>query len=137
MVLQYLRGGLAAAVIAGGVTVGVSYAQQRDGGLLPPNESGMVTVTGCLVRGNQVRDGDSDKYVAGEPKNRSNGQRTHADLHHRCECERRSARQPREGEPERVDAGSMGGNQWQTRTGNQQRQHPPRAGRRNGAPADI
>jgi hypothetical protein len=62
MALRYLRTGVVAIVIAGGAT-GLSFAQQRDGGLLPPQESGMVTVAGCLVRGNQVRDGDKDKYV--------------------------------------------------------------------------
>ena len=50
-------------VIAGGVPVGLAYAQQRDGGLLPLRESGMVTVAGCLMRGDQVRGGDDDKFV--------------------------------------------------------------------------
>jgi hypothetical protein len=68
MALRYLRSGVVAAVIAGGATAGLASAQQRDGGLLPPGESGMVTVAGCLVRGNQVRDGDSDKFVLANPK---------------------------------------------------------------------
>ena len=63
MTLRYLRNGVIALVIAGGVPVGLAYAQQRDGGLLPLRESGMVTVAGCLMRGDQVRGGDEDKFV--------------------------------------------------------------------------
>ena len=66
MTLRYLLSGVSAVVIACGLTVSV-YAQ-RDGGLLPPSESGMVTVAGCLLRGNQVTDGDSDKYVLADLK---------------------------------------------------------------------
>jgi hypothetical protein len=63
MTLRYLRSGITAIVIAGGVAVGLVHAQQRDGGLLPLHESGMVTVAGCLMRGDQVRGGDDDKFV--------------------------------------------------------------------------
>ena len=63
MTLRYLRSGVTALVIAGGVAVGLVHAQQRDGGLLPLHESGMVTVAGCLMRGDQVRGGDEDKFV--------------------------------------------------------------------------
>jgi hypothetical protein len=51
-----------------GVTTGPAYAQLRDGGILPPAESGLVTVAGCLVRGNQVRGGQDDKYVLANPR---------------------------------------------------------------------
>lgn len=68
MTLRYVYSGVTAVAIAGGLMTGMASAQQRDGGLLPPQESGMVTVTGCLVRGNQVKDGDSDKYVLANPK---------------------------------------------------------------------
>ena len=50
------------------VTVGPAYAQRRDGGLLPPDKSGQITVAGCFVRGDQVRGGDVDKYVLARPK---------------------------------------------------------------------
>ena len=65
MTLRYLRNGVTATVIGCGVMIGLASAQQRgrDGGLLPPSESGMVTVAGCLMRGDQVRDGDDDKFV--------------------------------------------------------------------------
>jgi hypothetical protein len=51
--------------IACSLVIGAASAQQlgRDGGLLPPEESGMVTVAGCLLRGDQIRGGDDDKYV--------------------------------------------------------------------------
>jgi hypothetical protein len=51
-----------ALVIAGGVP-GLAYAQQRDGGLLPLSQSGMVTVSGCLMSGSQIAWGDPDKFV--------------------------------------------------------------------------
>jgi len=63
MALRYVSGGVTVSAIALGLLIGSANAQQRDGGLLPPQESGMVTVAGCLLRGNQVKDGDSDKYV--------------------------------------------------------------------------
>ena len=63
MTLRYVHSILAAAVLTCGVTVGVAYAQARDGGLLPANQSGTVTVTGCLMRGDQIRSGDKDKFV--------------------------------------------------------------------------
>jgi len=43
--------------------IGPAYSQQRDGGLLPLKESGIVTVAGCLMRGDQISGGDKDKYV--------------------------------------------------------------------------
>ena len=68
MTLRYVYSGVVA--IACGLAIGAASAQQlgRDGGLLPAEESGMVTVTGCLVRGDQIRGGDDDKYVLANPK---------------------------------------------------------------------
>ena len=63
MALRNVSAGVTVGAIALGLLIGSANAQQRDGGLLPPQESGMVTVAGCLLRGNQVKDGDSDKYV--------------------------------------------------------------------------
>jgi hypothetical protein len=48
-------------------TVAPSFAQLRDGGILAPEESGVVTVAGCLVRGDQVRGGQEGKYVLAQP----------------------------------------------------------------------
>ena len=67
MTLRYVHNTVAVAVLACGVTAGVAYAQHRDCGLLPPNQSGTVTVTGCLMRGDQIRGGDSDKFVLANP----------------------------------------------------------------------
>lgn len=65
MTLRYVYGGAAAVALVWGLTLGAASAQQlgRDGGLLPPEESGTVTVAGCLMRGDQIRGGDDDKYV--------------------------------------------------------------------------
>lgn len=65
MTVRYVYSGVAVVAIACGLTIGAASAQQlgRDGGLLPPEESGMVTVSGCLMRGDQIRGGDDDKYV--------------------------------------------------------------------------
>ena len=65
MTLRYVYGGAAVVALVWGLTLGAASAQQlgRDGGLLPPEESGTVTVAGCLMRGDQIRGGDDDKYV--------------------------------------------------------------------------
>jgi len=63
MALRYIGGSVTAVAIAFGVMIGPAYSQQRDGGLLPLKESGIVTVAGCLMRGDQVSGGDKDKYV--------------------------------------------------------------------------
>ena len=68
MTLRDVYCGATAAAIACGLTVVSSYAQQRDGGLLPPGETGLVTVTGCLLRGNQITGGDAAKYVLANPR---------------------------------------------------------------------
>ena len=67
MTLRYLYGAMTV-VVACGVAVGPAYAQLRDGGILPGKESAVVTVVGCLLRGNQVRGGDDDKYVLAHPR---------------------------------------------------------------------
>ena len=63
MSLRYVSSGVAAVAIVCSLTIGPALAQQRDGGLLPLKESGIVTVAGCLMRGDQITGGDSDKYV--------------------------------------------------------------------------
>ena len=63
MSLRYVVGGVAAVAIVCSLTIGPAIAQQRDGGLLPLKESGIVTVAGCLMRGDQISGGDKDKYV--------------------------------------------------------------------------
>ena len=68
MTLRYAYGGGAAVMIVCGLAIGSASAQQRDGGLLPPEDSGMVTVAGCLLRGDQIRGGDDDKYVLANPR---------------------------------------------------------------------
>jgi hypothetical protein len=67
MTLRYLYGAMTT-VVACGVVVGPAYGQIRDGGILPQTESGVVTVAGCLVRGNQVRGGQEQKYVLAQPR---------------------------------------------------------------------
>ena len=63
MSLRYVSGGVTAVAIVGSLMIGPAIAQQRDGGLLPLKESGIVTVAGCLMRGDQISGGDKDKYV--------------------------------------------------------------------------
>jgi hypothetical protein len=63
MTLRYLRNGAIAIVIAGGLPVGLAYAQQRDGGLLPLGQDGIVTVAGCLMRGDQISGAAGQKFV--------------------------------------------------------------------------
>jgi hypothetical protein len=70
MTLRYVYSGVTGVAIACSLVIGAASAQQlgRDGGLLPPEESGMVTVAGCLLRGDQIRGGDDDKYVLADLK---------------------------------------------------------------------
>jgi len=68
MTLRYVLGGVTTVVIGCGLSIGVAFAQQRDGGLLPLDQSGEVTVTGCLMRGDQLRAGDSDKFALARPR---------------------------------------------------------------------
>jgi len=63
MSLRYVSGGVTAVAIVCSLMIGPALAQQRDGGLLPLKESGIVTVAGCLMRGDQISGGDNDKYV--------------------------------------------------------------------------
>jgi hypothetical protein len=59
---------IAVAGIACTVTVAPAFAQLRDGGILPPKESAVVTVAGCLMRGDEVRGGQQGKYVLAQPR---------------------------------------------------------------------
>lgn len=68
MTLRHVFGATTLVVFAGGMTVGPASAQLRDGAILAPQESAVVTVAGCLLRGNQVRGGQDDKYVLAHPK---------------------------------------------------------------------
>src|SRR5215204_1356482 len=64
MVFRNLCGAMTGiALTCGVVSVGPAYAQLRDGGLLPPDQSGMVTAVGCFLRG----DKDGKKYVLANP----------------------------------------------------------------------
>ena len=67
MTLRYVHSTMALTVLTCGLMVGVANAQLRDGGILPPDQGGVVTVTGCLMRGDQIRSGDSDKFVLANP----------------------------------------------------------------------
>ena len=65
MVLRYACGAMAAiALTCGLVAVGPAYAQLRDGGLLPPEESGLITAAGCFLRGGD----EGKKFVLAHPK---------------------------------------------------------------------
>jgi hypothetical protein len=68
MTLQHVCGATVVVFAFGVVTVGPAYAQRRDGGLLPPGESGQVTAVGCLVKGGSVRGGDKNRYALARPK---------------------------------------------------------------------
>ena len=68
MTHQYLLGATVVVFAFGVVAVGPAYAQRRDGGLLPQEESGTVTAVGCLVRGAAVRGGKPDKYALARPR---------------------------------------------------------------------
>jgi hypothetical protein len=68
MTLQYVGGATVVVFAFSMVTVGPAYAQRRDGGLLPQEESGQVTAVGCLVRGSAVRGGNKDQYALARPK---------------------------------------------------------------------
>lgn len=68
MTRNYLYGVVAAAAFTCAVTtVTPAFAQRRDGGLLPPEKSGQITVAGCLMRGDQVRGGEKGKFVLARP----------------------------------------------------------------------
>jgi hypothetical protein len=51
-------------IICAMLTVRPAQGQLRDGGLLPQEESGMITVLGCFVRGGE----DDDGFVLAHPK---------------------------------------------------------------------
>ena len=44
----------AVAVTCGVMGSGPAYAQLRDGNLMPQNQSGMITVAGCLMHGSDT-----------------------------------------------------------------------------------
>ena len=68
MTLRFVVGAVLMAALVGAVAAGPAYMQSRDGGILPPGETGLVTVTGCLLRGKQIRGGPDDKYVLANPR---------------------------------------------------------------------
>src|SRR5690242_15593284 len=70
MTRRYVLGAVSAIAFTCSVlTVGSAYAQQRrDGNLLPQDQSGEVTVVGCLLPGTVVRGGHKDKYVLANPR---------------------------------------------------------------------
>jgi predicted component of type VI protein secretion system len=63
MTLQFVYGATVGVFAFGVVAVAPAYAQRRDGGLLPQDQSGDVIAVGCLVRGSTVRGGKPDKYA--------------------------------------------------------------------------
>src|SRR5688500_18715851 len=50
--------------ISGLLIVAPAYAQTRDASLLPPEQSGVITVAGCLQPGGD----NSDRYVLANPR---------------------------------------------------------------------
>ena len=69
MDVRYGYGAIAAIVFTSGVlTASSAYAQRRDGSLLPLDESGHLTIVGCLRQGNAVRGGHEDQYVLAKPR---------------------------------------------------------------------
>ena len=68
MTLRCVLGAVVMAALGAAVAAGPAYTQSRDGGILPPGETGLVTVTGCLLRGKQIRGGQDDKYVLANPR---------------------------------------------------------------------
>jgi hypothetical protein len=64
MNLRHAIGAFTATVLIGGLpTLLPAHAQTRDGSLLPPEESGVITVAGCLQLGGK----DGDEYVLANP----------------------------------------------------------------------
>jgi hypothetical protein len=60
-----MSGAIAGVLITCGIlTVAPVHGQLRDGGLLPQEESGLITVLGCFVRGGD----DGDGFVLAHPK---------------------------------------------------------------------
>jgi hypothetical protein len=65
MAHQYAYAAITAFVVACGVAaVEPAHAQLRDGGLLPHDQSGLVTAVGCFVRGGE----DNEDYLLAHPK---------------------------------------------------------------------
>lgn len=68
MTLRYVLGAVVMAALAGPAGTGPAYTQTRDGGILPPGETGLVTVTGCLLPGKEIRGAQVGKYVLANPR---------------------------------------------------------------------
>jgi hypothetical protein len=67
MTLRCVSGALTAGALTCATPMaGTAQAQTRDASLLPPDQSGIVTVAGCLKRGE--KDGDKEKYILATPK---------------------------------------------------------------------
>jgi hypothetical protein len=64
MTLRHVTGAFTATVLTCGLLTALpAHAQTRDGGLLPPDQSGVITVAGCLQLGGK----DGDEYVLAIP----------------------------------------------------------------------
>jgi|SRR5687767_6731821 len=64
MTLRCMSGAIAGTLIICGVlAVTPTHGQIRDGGLLPQEESGLITVLGCFVRGGD----DGDGFLLAQP----------------------------------------------------------------------
>jgi hypothetical protein len=65
MTVRHVCGALPAIMLTGTLAnVVPAYAQTWDPGLLPPEQSGLITVSGCLLRGGT----NGDKYVLASPR---------------------------------------------------------------------
>jgi hypothetical protein len=65
MTLRYVSGALTAIVLTCGLpTLDPVHAQTRDSSLLPPEQSGLITVAGCLQLGGK----NGDKYLLTNPR---------------------------------------------------------------------
>jgi hypothetical protein len=64
MSVRHVLGAVTAVAVTCGMVAGGSAQAQQGGGILPPEESGLITVAGCLLR---IGDSD-DKYVLAQPR---------------------------------------------------------------------
>jgi hypothetical protein len=62
MTLRYISGASIVTLLSSGL-LAVAPAQAQDGSLLPPGESGVITVTGCLARSDK-----GDKFLLTSPR---------------------------------------------------------------------
>jgi hypothetical protein len=63
MTLRSMSGALIASVLTFGLSIAPAHAQ-RDASLLPPDQSGVITVAGCLQMGGK----DGDKFILAQPQ---------------------------------------------------------------------